>query len=410
MKLVPLLLLLLLLPIVFFNGLCKSDVMTAPMHKGELQALYLVIQGFTGNSWNLSQLYPDPCGWTPIQGVSCDVFNELWYVTSINVGPVFDNSLACAPQAKFNPYIFELKHLRSLSFFNCFSSQHPTKIPSHAWEQLSESLENLEFRSNQGLIGGIPKSFGHLTNLKSLVLVENSLAGEVPRELANLVNVEKLSLSSNALSGRIPASLGMKQLLILDFSRNSLTGPIPSSLGYMISLLKLDLSNNNLNGMLPLELGNLRNLTLLDIRNNKISGGLTQSLQCMASLQDMLMSNNQLDGRIMEFRWDNVRNLINLDLANNSITGEIPESVASLKRLRYIALDNNQIRGSVPSKFASLPYLKALYLHGNNLTGRLVFSQGFYERLGRRFSAWDNPNLCYSGGYVPPTGLKQCDN
>lgn len=60
-------LVLLLLPIVFFNGLCKSDVMTAPMHKGELQALYLVIQGFTGNSWNVSQLYPDPCGWTPIQ-------------------------------------------------------------------------------------------------------------------------------------------------------------------------------------------------------------------------------------------------------------------------------------------------------------------------------------------------------
>ncbi|KAH7650927.1 Leucine-rich repeat (LRR) protein associated with apoptosis in muscle tissue protein [Dioscorea alata] len=407
-------LVLLLLPIVFFNGLCKSDVMTAPMHKGELQALYLVIQGFTGNSLNVSQLYSDPCGWTPIQGVSCDIFHKLWYVTSINIGPVFDNSLACTPQAKFNQYIFEFKHLRSLSFFNCFSSQHPTKIPSNAWKHLSESLEKLEFRSNEGLIGKIPKSFGHLTNLKSLVLVENSLTGDVPQELANLVNLKKLSLSSNALSGRIPASLGynnsMNQLLILDFSRNSITGPIPSSLGSMISLLKLDLSNNNLNGMLPLELGNLRNLTLLDIRNNNISGGLTKSLQCMASLQDMLMSNNQLDGRIMEFRWENLRNLINLDLSNNSITGEIPESMVSLKRLRYIALDNNQIIGSVPSNFASLPCLKALYLHGNSLTGRLVFSQGFYERLGRRFTAWGNPNLCYSGGYVPPTGLKQCDN
>ncbi|MCI05741.1 piriformospora indica-insensitive protein 2-like [Trifolium medium] len=38
-----------------------------PMEKTELNALYSAIQGFVGNSWNGSDLYPDPCGWTPIQ-------------------------------------------------------------------------------------------------------------------------------------------------------------------------------------------------------------------------------------------------------------------------------------------------------------------------------------------------------
>lgn len=43
----------------------SSDV--TPMEKQELQALYSTIQGFVGDSWNGSSLYPDPCGWSPIQ-------------------------------------------------------------------------------------------------------------------------------------------------------------------------------------------------------------------------------------------------------------------------------------------------------------------------------------------------------
>lgn len=39
----------------------------APMEKKEKEALYSAIQGFVGKWWNGSDLYPDPCGWTPIQ-------------------------------------------------------------------------------------------------------------------------------------------------------------------------------------------------------------------------------------------------------------------------------------------------------------------------------------------------------
>ena len=39
----------------------------AAMEKTEKDALYSAIQGFVGNEWNGSDLYPDPCGWTPIQ-------------------------------------------------------------------------------------------------------------------------------------------------------------------------------------------------------------------------------------------------------------------------------------------------------------------------------------------------------
>lgn len=39
----------------------------APMEKAEKDALFSTIQGFVGNWWNGSDLYPDPCGWTPIE-------------------------------------------------------------------------------------------------------------------------------------------------------------------------------------------------------------------------------------------------------------------------------------------------------------------------------------------------------
>lgn len=47
------------------TGEGDSDV--APMEKMEKEALYSTIQGFVGTWWNGSDLYPDPCGWTPIQ-------------------------------------------------------------------------------------------------------------------------------------------------------------------------------------------------------------------------------------------------------------------------------------------------------------------------------------------------------
>lgn len=41
-----------------------------PMGETEKAALYSTVQGFVGDSWNGSYLFPDPCGWTPIQVLS----------------------------------------------------------------------------------------------------------------------------------------------------------------------------------------------------------------------------------------------------------------------------------------------------------------------------------------------------
>lgn len=59
-----------LVSILYLSILCNGedgDSIGAPMEKSEQEALYSAIQGFVGKWWNGSDLFPDPCGWTPIQ-------------------------------------------------------------------------------------------------------------------------------------------------------------------------------------------------------------------------------------------------------------------------------------------------------------------------------------------------------
>ncbi|CAK9144226.1 unnamed protein product [Ilex paraguariensis] len=398
---------------VWCNG--EAEIVAAPMEKTEQEALYSAIQGFVGKWWNGSDLYPDPCGWTPIQGVTCDLFDGFWYVTDLNIGPIHDNSLACAPYSEFRPQLFALKHLKSLSFFNCFVSphHHPIAIPTENWEVFAGNLESLEFRSNPGLIGEIPSTFGDLKKLQSLVLLENGLTGELPSNIGNLMELRRLVLAGNRFTSQIPVSFGgLSKLLILDLSSNSLSGLLPLTFGGLASLLKLDLSSNQLEEKIPTEIGHLKNLTLMDLSNNKFSGWLTKSLQEMCSLEELVLSNNLIGGDLMSIEWPNLNFLTILDLSNIGLSGEIPESIAELKRLRFLGLNDNNLTGGLSPKLADLPSVSALYLNGNNLTGQLKFSEWFYRKMGRRFGAWDNPNLCYPTGLMStshvPYGVRPC--
>lgn len=181
----------------------------------------------------------DTFSYIVLQGVSCDLLDGLWYVTTSNIGPIHDNSLGCAKNLELRPQAFGLKHLKTLSFFKCFVSpkRHPIAIPSNSWDKLGGSLESLEFRSNPGLIGKIPISFGALVKLKSLVLLENGLTGNIPTNIGNLINLKRLVLAGNRFVGWISDSFGgLNELLIYDLSRNTLSGPLPLTLGGLTSL------------------------------------------------------------------------------------------------------------------------------------------------------------------------------
>ncbi|KAG5027870.1 hypothetical protein JHK87_011384 [Glycine soja] len=396
--------------------LCKGqDSSFSPMKNKEKEAIYSVIQGFVGKWWNGSYLYPDPCGWTPVQGVSCEQYDDgFWYVSTVNFGPVFDNSLVCSHEAQFPQQLFNLKHLKVLSLSTCFHSptKNPVKLPLSKWDKFSHSLESLTLRSNPGLVGTIPPAIGSLKNLQSLLLLENGLSGELPLSIGNLVKLRQLVLAGNNLEGEVPANYGrLSELLIFDASRNNLSGVFPSTLGLLDSLLKLDFSNNMLEGELPRELGRLKNLTLLDISHNKLRGGLVRTIKELVSLKHLVLSNNPIGGDLLGVKWENFQNLEALDLSNIGLEGSVPMSMAKMKRLRFLDLSNNDLCGSLSRSLEKLPCLTALHVNGNNLTGRLEFSERFYMKMGMRFAAWNNTNLCCMAKpttHEMPYGVKPC--
>ncbi|KAL4586551.1 hypothetical protein LXL04_011188 [Taraxacum kok-saghyz] len=398
------------------NGVCiAQDAVGAPMVKTEQEALYMAVQGFVGKWWNGSDLYPDPCGWTPIQGVSCDVFDGFWYVTDLSIGQVHENSLPCAQNPEFRTHLFQLQHLKSLSLFNCIISptQGPITFQSANWEAFSGTMESMEFRANPGLKGHIPTTFGSLKKLESLVLIGNGLSGGLPDSIGELTQLKRLVLSGSSFSGKIPDSYGsLSELLIMDLSRNSLSGSLPLTFGGLTSILKFDLSKNQLEGEIPVQISNLKSLTLFDLSNNNISGELGFTNQEMSSLQELVLSSNFITGDLTNVNWQNLHGLMVLDLSDMKLTGGIPESFLNLKSLRFLGLNDNNLSGNLPPKLNELGNLTALYVHGNNLTGDLKFPLEFYRKMGRRFGAWNNSNLCFPVTRVPagvrPFGVKVC--
>lgn len=60
----------------------ETETEGGPMEKREKDALYSAIQGFVGKAWNGSYLYPDPCGWTPIQVFICAItLNFIFFLS-----------------------------------------------------------------------------------------------------------------------------------------------------------------------------------------------------------------------------------------------------------------------------------------------------------------------------------------
>lgn len=100
------------LPVFFFCLVARclggADVDVAPMEKTEKEALYSAVQGFVGNWWNGSGLYPDPCGWTPIQVLFAPTYLYCGIaklpLSYISIGKKNRTSSVCRSQLKAIEY------------------------------------------------------------------------------------------------------------------------------------------------------------------------------------------------------------------------------------------------------------------------------------------------------------------
>ena len=119
--------------------------------------------------------------------------------------------------------------------------------------------------SGRGLRGALEEAVPRETDLRVLVLRDNSLDGRIPDGSLNQWGLEILDLSNNQLTGPIPFRMGgLDQLRVVDLSSNQLSGEIPIRLAELPNLEDLALAGNQFTGCVPPGLP-LRNPDELDL-------------------------------------------------------------------------------------------------------------------------------------------------
>jgi hypothetical protein len=233
-------------------------------------------------------------------------------------------------------------------------------------------LERLDIEGYSGiwttyLNGKLPPEMGNLKRLRYLKLRYHGFAGGIPETFGEMSQLEELYLDHNYLTGSLPAELGkLKKLRIFYFSSNLNPGPIPPEWGDMANLEILDLYFNRFSGVIPGALGKLTKLQKLNLDLNLFSGDIPPELGNLTNLAHLGAGSNLLTGTIPP-ELGKLTELISLNLQGNHLSGNLPPQLGLLSRLKFLYVADNQLVGEIPSTFIHLTNLSVFEVDDNGL-------------------------------------------
>jgi Leucine-rich repeat (LRR) protein len=207
--------------------------------------------------------------------------------------------------------------------------------------------------------------------------------------------VNKIILPGLGLEGHLPNELGsLDHLTDLLFDANEITGLIP----HVPSLTSISLAYNNIEGTLPEYLGLMTNLEELILTENLITGHLPEIFQDLAKLKRFAISGNEISEGIHHLFQ--LTALEEIYAAFNALEDAFDDdSFAKLSNLRILDLRNNKLQGSFPNAIWTLPKLKVVDFHFNDLDGYLnEIKEDAYPVL-----AYLDVSVNFLGGGVPNT-------
>ena len=255
------------------------------------------------------------------------------------------------------------------------------------------------------------------SQFKVLNLNSNSMTGQVAEDLANVIknnsNLEELYLSQNDL--RLSATVILQalkensQLKVLNLNSNNMTGQVAEDLVNVIknnpSLEELYLLQNDLRSSATVILQALKEnsqLKVLNLNSNNMTGQVAEDLANVIKnnsyLEKLGLENNNLGPSatvILQALKENSQLKV-LDLDGNNMTGQVAEDLANVIKnnsgLEELYLSRNDLRSSATVILQALKgksKLKILYLHNNNMTGRVaedlanvIKNNSYLEKLG----------------------------
>ncbi|XP_049388859.1 receptor-like protein Cf-9 [Solanum stenotomum] len=261
--------------------------------------------------------------------------------------------------------VFHLSNLKSLDLLD--NPQLTVRFPTTKWNS-SASLMELDLY-NVNATGRIPESFGHLTSLRTLTIASCNLSGSIPKPLWNLTNIYHLDLGYNHLEGSISNFFRFGKLTELYLGNNNFDGQLEFlSFNGWGQLEQLDFSFNSLTGPIPSNLSGLQNLQVFFLSSNHLNGTIPSSVFSLPSLTNLGLSDNHLSGKIQEFESGT---LSEVDLKQNQLQGPIPKSLLDQMSLQHLLLSYNNLSGKIASTICNVNMLQVLDLGSNNLEGAI---------------------------------------
>eukprot|EP00760_Papus_ankaliazontas_P038761 PhM_4_TR9277/c0_g1_i1/m.52615 len=339
-------------------ALCCVSVANAAIPQSEFSALRMLYNATGGNAggWfhapNWANPSADPCTY---EGVTCSADNSS----------VVELNLLTRGLSGSLPDVFGgLPNLTTLILASNYRMKGP--LPGSVF---GPKLETLDITANEGLAGStLPNTLVNAKNLKSLRMIDCSLAGAIP-ELGTAV-LQDLAFAGNAFTS-LPESVCLSQaslvsihaeegmssasglpscfgnpaafasLSVLRLSACNITAPLPAIHGWTaMSYLALD--RNHFSGTLVDGFSSHNDVTVFAVDKNDLTGTIPTSVLALPQVSNLNLGYNNFNvappaalANITKSAWD-------INIAHAGLTGPLPDSYAALcTETRVIRLYGN---------------------------------------------------------------------
>lgn len=307
--------------------------------------------------------------------------NKIFSQTQLRILLAAGNDTLSKKILPFPKNLFYLKNLQTLALISFGITSLPTEI-----EKLT-NLSSLILINNKNL-SNLPPEIGSLTKLETLDLTYNDSLSTLPNEIGNLIGLRNLYLSNNTNLSSLPSEIWnlsnlqnlvisgtkltnlnsgiekLSKLKILYLDNNKNLNSVPTEIWYLTSLERLNLYGTNIGNSSPVGIGNLINLTNLNLSNTNISI-LPSEVRNLTNLTSLYLGGNRNLSKLPT-EICNLVQLTELGLSDNNIIF-LPEGIGNLTRLNALYLSRTNLR-ALPSEIKNLTNLTNLYLgHNENL-------------------------------------------
>lgn len=304
-----------------------------------------------------------------------------------------------------------------LSYFNIENNSFSGSIPSCMFYDCSQLMAFIV--AGNYLEGGLP----HRTNqswtttyLNTITATNNSFDGSIPADVFTLEFLTTIHLDNNKFSGSIPPIVApmYNSLTLLSLANNRLTGTIPDKLVHFMDIQTLDLNDNFFDGSLYSVVSQWIYLITIDcsrnlftgrfpafstfiilnnvyLYNNYFTGNILFSGSQQTTVLNMILDHNHFTGNLS--RVEVLTHMVQCSIMNNFVSGTLPTFNSRL--LKYVYVGDNLMTGSIGKSLLSLPFLSALQLQNNALTGSL--DNAFSLQVQNKTSVIDLSNNFFTG-------------